>query len=94
MAHHSPIWDGEPATGRVDMSNDEIWDYWFAPLFQLMNDHRDIIHILAYINVDWDSQAMWGPPYASGFWGDSRLEVNADLAARFSAAIDAWKTAE
>jgi len=59
-----------------------------------MNDNRDVIHVLAYINVDWDSQAMWGPPYANGFWGDSRLEVNADIAARFAAAIDAWKNAE
>ncbi|MDH3620609.1 MAG: glycosyl hydrolase [Gammaproteobacteria bacterium] len=94
MAHHTPIWDGESASNRVDMSNKEIWDHWFAPLFALMNDNRDVIHVLAYINVDWDSQAMWGPPYANGFWGDSRLEVNADIAARFAAAIDAWKNAE
>lgn len=91
MAHHSPIWDGESGTERVDMSNEEIWNHWFAPLFELLHDNRDVIHILAYINVDWDSQGMWGPPYASGFWGDSRLEVNADIAARFTAAIEAWK---
>lgn len=91
MAHHSGIWDGESATGRVEMSNDKIWDHWFGPLFQLMNDNRDVIHILAYINADWDSQEMWGPPYASGFWGDSRLETNSEIAARFNAAIEGWK---
>jgi len=91
MANHAGIWDGEPATGRVEMTNDEIWDHWFGPLFQLMDDNRDVIHILAYINADWDSQDMWGPPHASGFWGDSRLESNEEITARFNAAIDNWK---
>ena len=94
MANHAPIWDGAPATGQVDMTNDEIWDHWYGPLFQLMNDNRDVIHIFAYINADWDSQNMWGPPYANGFWGDSRLETNDDIAARFSAAIIDWKTTQ
>lgn len=92
MANHTGIWDGEPTTGRVDMSNDEIWNHWFAPTFQLLEDNRDVIHIIAYINVNWDSQGMWGPPYANGFWGDTRLEVNDDIAARFTDAINAWKT--
>ena len=91
MANHAPIWDGTPATNRVDMSEDEIWDHWFAPLFGLLEENRDVIHALAYINADWDSQKMWGPPYDNGFWGDTRLEVNAGIAARFSAAIRRWK---
>ena len=91
IAHHSPIWDGESGTGRIDMTDDEVWDHWFGPLFQLLDDNRDVIHILAYINADWDSQAMWGPPYANGFWGDSRLEVNDTIAARFTTAIEDWK---
>jgi len=92
MANHASIWDGEPATGRMEMSNDEIWEYWFAPLFQLLDDNHDVIHALAYINADWDSQTMWGPPYASGFWGDTRLESNDNIAARFTTAINDWKT--
>ena len=93
MAHHAVIWDGEPATDRVDMTNDEIWGHWCAPLFVLLEENSDVIDALAYINADWDSQAMWGAPYASGFWGDTRLEVNDDIAARFSAAIEKWKAA-
>ena len=73
------------------MSNDEIWDHWFGPLFELMDDNDDVIRALAYINANWDTQGMWGPPYASGFWGDSRLEVNKPIADRFSAAVDAWR---
>jgi hypothetical protein len=91
MADHAPIWDGPPAGNRIVMSDEEIWNHWFAPLFRLMNDNDDVIHALAYINADWDSQGMWGPPYESGFWGDTRLEVNEALSERFSQAIDAWR---
>lgn len=94
LAHHHPMWDGASGTGRVDMTNDALWDHWFAPMFELMETHHDVIHALAYINADWDSQPMWGPPYASGFWGDTRLEVNADIAKRFSAAVAAWKAGD
>ncbi len=93
MANHAGIWDGNPTTGRVAMTDDEIWNHWFAPLFRLLDDNRDAIYALAYINVDWDSQPMWGPPYESGFWGDTRLETNAEIAARFAAAVSEWKAA-
>ena len=94
MANHSPIWDGPPGEDRRGMSDDESWAHWFAPLFELMHDNRDVLYALAYINVDWDSQPMWGPPYASGFWGDSRLEVNDEIARRFGIAVRAWKNAD
>lgn len=92
MADHSPIWDGAPGENRISMSDDEIWHHWFAPTFELLHNNRDVIHVFAYINADWDSQPMWGPPYTSGFWGDTRLEVNDNIAARFSAAVEHWKT--
>jgi hypothetical protein len=94
LAHHHPIWDGASGEGRVDMTSEELWDHWFAPLFELMHANRDVIHALAYINADWDSQPMWGPPYEAGFWGDTRLEANADIATRFDAAIAAWKAGD
>jgi len=91
IADHAGIWDGAPAGNRINMTDEEIWDHWFGPLFQLMNDNDDVIRALAYINVNWDAQAMWGPPYESGFWGDTRLEVNDEIAARFTSAIEAWR---
>ena len=92
MANSSPIWDGIAASNPVAMSDTEIWGHWYGPLFELLAENQDVIHALAYINVDWDSQAMWGPPYTAGFWGDSRLETNEDLARRFTRAIERWKT--
>ena len=90
-ADHHEIWDGSAAGNKVEMSDDEIWEYWFGPLFELMNENDDVIRALAYINVNWDSQRMWGPPHAAGYWGDTRLEVNDEIASRFSDAIKAWR---
>jgi hypothetical protein len=91
MANHAPIWDGPAGENIEAKTDDEIWDSWFAPLFELIDANDDVIRALAYINVHWDSQAMWGPPYESGYWGDTRLETNDTIATRFNAAIDAWR---
>ncbi len=88
----SPIWDGDAGTGLTSMSTEEIWRVWFEPLFHLMDDNRDVVRALAYINCDWDAQPMWGPPYAAGYWGDSRLQANTRLAERFSQAVADWKS--
>jgi hypothetical protein len=76
------------------MTSDEIWAHWYAPLFELMAANGDVIRALAYINADWDSQPMWGPPYKDGFWGDTRLEADEAVAERFAAAIRAWKSSD
>jgi hypothetical protein len=57
----------------------ELWDEWYVPFFAYLDRHRDIIRMVAYINANWDSQPLWGPPYRQGYWGDSRIEVNAEL---------------
>ena len=88
----SSVWDGPPGEGLEAMTAAEIWEAWYAPLFLLMNENRDVIRALAYINCDWDAQAMWGAPYPSGYWGDSRLETNTALAERFARAVTAWKS--
>ncbi len=93
-AHHSPIWDGEAGSEVAEVSADEIWDGWFGPMFDYMNANDDVIRALAYINVRWDDQAMWGAPYANGYWGDTRVEANAEITQRFSEAVDAWRSAE
>ena len=76
-ADHSPVWDGTPHQNKVEKTDLEIWDEWFAPYFAYIHANRDVIRAVAYINAHWDSQAMWSEnDYASGFWGDSRLQQN------------------
>ena len=87
----SRIYDGAAAGDTRNVSNDEIWNDWYAPLFEFMDANSDTVRALAYINSHWDAQAMWGPPYDGGYWGDTRVEVNEDIAARFTEAVDAWR---
>ena len=90
-AHIAATWDGPQGEGVVNVSPTEIWDAWFAPVFELMEHNSDVIYALAYINCHWDAQAMWGPPYDNGYWGDTRLQVNPLVAERFSKAIEHWR---
>lgn len=70
---------GAPGTNPVSKTPAQIWSEWFQPYFQYIHDHSDIIKVAAYINADWDAQATWGPPYSQGYWGDSRVQMNADI---------------
>ena len=85
-----PLWDGAAGSGERVLSAEEIWSAWYAPLFRFLHDHP-AIRALAYINCHWDAQPMWGPPYQAGYWGDSRLETNPELARRFSQAVTDWQ---
>lgn len=60
-------------------------------MFDYLQDNKDVIKALAYINVDCDQQLMWGPPHAGSFCSDSRLESNARIARRFNQAVKDWK---
>ncbi len=46
-----------------------IWDDWFEPFFQFIENHKNI-KALNYINLDWTSIDKWK------HWGDCRLEIN------------------
>lgn len=50
-----------------------VWWDWFAVLFDHIEANADVIKAVSYINADWDSQEMW-----TG-WGDSRIQVNAEV---------------
>ncbi|MYB36888.1 MAG: hypothetical protein F4Y26_05760 [Gammaproteobacteria bacterium] len=86
-----PLWDGTAGDRERMLSDREIWNAWYAPLFRFLHEHRRAIRALAYINCHWDAQPMWGPPYQAGYWGDSRLETNPELARRFSLAVADWR---
>ena len=90
-ARHASIWDGPSHTDIEQLGDDQIWGSWFQPMFDYISGRSDVIRGLAYINCNWDAQSMWGPPYANGYWGDSRLETNPELARRFSAAVRRWR---
>jgi len=90
-ANIAPVWDGKQKGDIKNVSDSEIWETWYAPLFQYMNENDDVIRALAYINTNWDAQPRWGEPHAEGYWGDSRLQANPEIARRFNLAITDWR---
>ena len=98
--HNKPVMIAEAtpqfyATGRltysttgqtfVTRSAETIWQEWYAPFFAFIYENKDVIRAVAYINTNWDSQPMWGPPYQDGYWGDSRVQANDYI-------LDQWLT--
>ncbi|XVV10069.1 carbohydrate-binding domain-containing protein [Actinoplanes sp. CA-131856] len=84
----------DPATGgphpTVKVTAQQIWDTWYAPYFRFVERNRDIIRGIAYINTDWKSQSMWNcrpGACANGYWGDSRVQADPLILARFRAEI-------
>jgi hypothetical protein len=90
-ANIAPIWDGVQKGDVKSVSDLEIWAAWYAPMFKYINENSDVIRGLAYINANWDAQPRWGAPHNEGYWGDSRLEVNPEIAKRFNQAIVEWR---
>ncbi|WP_440874150.1 glycoside hydrolase family 26 protein [Thalassotalea sp. PLHSN55] len=63
----------------------EIWENWYQPYFGFINENKNVIRAVAYINTHWETQAMWecqpGIPAGQegcngGNWGDSRIQAN------------------
>lgn len=75
--------EGKAGEGRQELAPEAIWAAWYVPFFDYLDRNQDAIRILAYINVDWDAQWLWGPPYRQGYWGDSRIETSPGLKARW-----------
>lgn len=78
-ANISPLWNGKAGDGLVRYDAAGLWREWFRPLFDYIAANRDVIRGLAYINAHWDAQRMWGKPYNAGYWGDSRIQKQAEI---------------
>ncbi len=67
-----------------------IWNQYFRDqLIPFIDDNRDVIRSVAYINADWQSQPQWKWPDANnGFWGDTRIEANNTIANNWNSYIN------
>ena len=73
---------------QQNVSAFEIWNKWYSPVFQFIENNKDVIKALAYINTHWESQPLWrcdedkragDPECPQGFWGDSRVQANTEI---------------
>ena len=86
-ANISPVWDGTAGANIRSLTAQQLWNEWFVPFFDFIHDNSDVIKAVSYINADWDAQGSWGPPYPEGYWGDTRVEVNATIRGNWQSEI-------
>ncbi len=84
--HVGDIWDGTSGQECIDKTPEEIYAEWFEPIFQFMRENSEV-QALAYINANWNTQGLWGSPYHSGYWGDSRIEKNEYIRNKWIASV-------
>lgn len=84
----APILDGPAAKNRIQTSGQKIWNEWYQPFFNYIHTNRDIIRHVAYINANWNKDDLWDAPYEGGYWGDSRIEVNAYIRKKWQQEIN------
>ncbi len=73
---------------KSPVSADEIWNKWYQPFFNYIENNEDIIRGVTYINANWDSQGMWDHPYDQGYWGDSRVQANNTIKTKWTNEIN------
>lgn len=72
----SPFWDGNAGENVVKLTPLQIWNEWYKPFFDYIEKYKQTIKVVAYINQNWDEQAMWTLPKSGIYWGDSRIQTN------------------
>ncbi len=57
----------------LKVEDKHVWEKWFVPFFETINNNSDVIKAFSYINVEWKSQVMWSNnSYFKGV--DSRIQ--------------------
>ena len=79
----SSVWDGESGANKKPVTSAQVWQEWYAPFFTFIHNNKDVIKVVSYINADWDSQPLWSAPYSGGYWGDSRVQMNAEISKKW-----------
>lgn len=65
----------------------QIFDEWYAPYFDFVSQNSDVVRAVSYIDANWGVQRMWAAPYPNGYFGDSRVQCDADLLASWKSRI-------
>ena len=87
-----PLPDALTGRDKKPKTPEQIWSEWYVPFFDYLEKNRDVIKVVAYINVNWDAQLMWGFPYRQGYWGDSRVQANPVIRQKWLETVsgDSW----
>ncbi|WP_462250326.1 glycosyl hydrolase [Ekhidna sp.] len=63
IAEASPVRENDGLYFSSLLSNpeeaDKLWEQWFIPFFETIDEHSDVIKAFSYINTNWQKQIMW-----------------------------------
>ena len=75
---------------------EELWTDWYAPFFAYISQNSDVIKGVSYINTNWENieqfscgaeQRAGENGCGSGYWGNSKIQENEHIRARFKTAL-------
>ena len=84
ISDHTTKFDGDTKRTILSIQEDvdEAWAQWFVPFFQTIEDNKDIVKAVSYINCHWKEHVMWheNPTFRDV---DARLHLNAGIAKKW-----------
>ena len=65
---------------------EEAWEKWFVPFFKTIEDNKDIVKAISYINCHWKANEMWfdNPTFQDV---DARLQTSETIATKWKERI-------
>ena len=62
------------------------WEQWFVPFFKTIEENRDVVKAISYINCHWKANPMWfdNPTFKRV---DARLHINPEIATKWKEKI-------
>lgn len=65
---------------------EQAWQEWFVPFFNAIEENKDVVKAVHYINCHWDSHRMWfdNPTFRKI---DARLQLSEELSKRWNERI-------
>jgi Glycosyl hydrolase family 26 len=56
-----------------------LWTNWYEKFFAHIEQNKDVVRAVSYINADWEAQDMW----KGGKWGQTRVETVPEIKQRW-----------
>ena len=62
---------------------DEAWEKWFVPFFNAIEENKDVVKGISYINCNWTSHVMWkeNPTFQDV---DARLQLSEKISEKWN----------
>ena len=89
ISDHTVKFDGK--TVALDLSKKDeaalAWERWFVPFFDSIEENKDVVKAISYINCNWKSHRMWynNPTFQKV---DARLQLSKDISEKWNNEIN------